>query len=103
MGTIFSMVWQREALLKRIKKLDIQIEKELENELYREQSKEVDLLMREGLDYIAALRKVCDMYEKAHNHTWQDSDYELEKTFKDIITQDEELENTEPGITSKEL
>jgi hypothetical protein len=44
---------------------------ELEKQIYLDQAKEVDLLMREGLTYEAALRKVKSMYEKNRSLTDQ--------------------------------
>ena len=60
---------------------------ELEKEIYLDQAKEVDLLMREGLTYEAALRKVKSMYEKNRSLAAKQGK-EHNKTFNEIIALD---------------
>lgn len=59
----------------------------LEREIWIDQAKEVDLLMRQGLSYNAALREMKSMYEKAHSLTDQSIENEQEKVFSNIITE----------------
>ena len=61
---------------------------ELEKQIYLDQAKEVDLLMREGLTYEAALRKVESMYGKNRSLTDQSIGKEHIKTFNEIIALD---------------
>ena len=80
---------------------------ELEKQIYLDQAKEVDLLMREGLTYEAALRKVKSMYEKAQSLAAKQGK-EHNKTFNDIISETEDLDNGEvydklTGQTIREL
>lgn len=80
----------------------------IENEIKLDQAKEVDLLMREGLSYEAALRQVKEMYEKAHSLTDQSIENEHLKTFNDIIADKEDIDNgdiynIETGQTVREL
>ena len=63
---------------------------ELEKQIYLDQSKEVYLLMREGLTYEAALRKVKSMYEKAQSLATKQGK-EHNKTFNEIIAKTEEI------------
>ena len=81
---------------------------ELEKQIYLDQAKEVDLLMREGLTYEAALRKVKSMYEKNRSLTDQSIGNEDTKTFNEIISDTEDLDNGEAydintGQTIREL
>ena len=81
---------------------------ELEKQIYLDQAKEVDLLMREGFNYEAALRKVKSMYEKNRSLTDQSIGNEDTKTFNDIISETEDLDNGEvydinTGQTIREL
>ena len=81
---------------------------ELEKQIYLDQAKEVDLLMREGLTYEAALRKVESMYEKNRSLTDQSIGNEDTKTFNTIIADKEDLDNGEvydinTGQTIREL
>lgn len=87
MGTLMRNLLKKQALKKRLALI--------EKEIHLDQAKEVELLMQEGLSYMAALRKVKDMYEKAHNCTDQDSNYEHEKTFKNIIAENKDIDNGE--------
>lgn len=80
----------------------------LKNEIELDMSKEVDLLMREGLSYEAALRQVKEMYKKAHSLTDQSIENERLKTFNDIIADKEDIDNgdifnIETGQTVREL
>ena len=81
---------------------------ELEKEIYLDQAKEVDLLMREGFNYEAALREVKSMYEKNRSLTDQSIGNEDTKTFNEIISETEDLDNGEvydinTGQTIREL
>lgn len=80
----------------------------LENDIYLDQAKEVDLLMREGLSYQAALRQVKETYEKARSLTDQSIENEHEQSFNDIIAENEDIDNgdiynLETGQTVREL
>ena len=80
---------------------------ELEKQIYLDQAKEVDLLMREGLTYEVALRKVKSMYEKAQSLATKQGK-EHNKTFNEIISETEDLDNGEvydinTGQTIREL
>lgn len=79
MGKIIQALLKREIQKKRLAVL--------EKEIWIEQAKEVDLLMREGLSYNAALREVKSMYEKAHSLTGESIENEQEKVFSYIITE----------------
>jgi len=81
---------------------------ELEKQIYLDQAKEVDLLMREGLTYETALRKVKSMYEKTRSLTDQSIGNEDTKTTNTIIAETEDLDNGEvydinTGQTIREL
>lgn len=80
----------------------------IENEIKLDMAKEVDLLMREGLSYEAALRQVKETYEKARSLTDQSIENEHEQSFNDIIAENEDIDNgdiynLETGQTVKEL
>ena len=80
---------------------------ELEKQIYLDQAKEVDLLMREGLTYEAALREVKSIYKKAQSLATKQGK-EHNKTFNDIISETEDLDNGEvydkfSGQTIREL
>lgn len=80
----------------------------IENEIKLDMAKEVDLLMREGLSYEAALRQVKEMYEKAHSLTDQSIENEPIKPLNKIIPLGTDLDNgeiynLETGQTVKEL
>lgn len=87
MGKIIQNILKREAYKKKLT--------QLEKEIYLDQAKEVDLLVQTGLSYIAALREVKEMYEKAHSLTDQDKENEHEKIFNDIISDTEDVDNGE--------
>ena len=57
----------------------------IENDIELDMAKEVDLLMREGLSYQAALRQVKEMYEKAHSLCDQTKENEQMKLLNKII------------------
>lgn len=67
----------------------------IENEIKLDMAKEVDLLMREGLSYEAALRQVKEMYEKAHSLCDQTKENEQMKLLQNIITDKEDIDNNE--------
>lgn len=71
-------ILKRDAYQKRLAKI--------ENDIELDMSKEVDLLMREGLSYQAALRQVKEMYKKAHSLSDQTIENEQMKLLKNIIT-----------------
>ena len=50
---------------------------------------------QEGLHYNAALRKAKEMYKKAQSLTDQDKGKEHRKLFKDIITDNLDIDNEE--------
>lgn len=100
MGKLMQEILKRAAYKKRLA--------ELEKQIYLDQAKEVDLLMREGLTYEAALRKVKSMYEKNRSLTDQSIGNEDTKTTNTIIADKEDLDNGEVfdieiGQTVKEL
>lgn len=78
---------KRDAYQKRLAKI--------ENDIELDMSKEVDLLMREGLSYQAALRQVKEMYEKAHSLTDQSIENESMKLLKNSIADKEDIDNGE--------
>jgi hypothetical protein len=65
----------------------------IENEIKLDMAKEVDLLMREGLSYEAALRQVKEMYEKAHSLTDQSVENEPMKLLNKIIPPGTDIDN----------
>lgn len=100
MGKLMREILKRAAYKKRLA--------ELEKQIYLDQAKEVDLLMREGLTYEAALRKVKSMYEKNRSLTDQSIGNEDTKTTNTIIADKEDLDNGEvydinTGQTIREL
>lgn len=100
MGKLMQEILKRAAYKKRLA--------ELEKQIYLDQAKEVDLLMREGLTYEAALRKVKSMYEKTRSLTDQSIGNEDTKTTNTIISETEDLDNGEvydidTGKTIREL
>lgn len=100
MGKLMQEILKRAAYKKRLA--------ELEKQIYLDQAKEVDLLMREGLTYEAALRKVKSMYEKTRSLTDQSIGNEDTKTTNTIIADKEDLDNGEvydinTGQTVREL
>ena len=80
-------ILKRDAYQKRLAKI--------ENDIELDMSKEVDLLMREGLSYQAALRQVKEMYEKAHSLTDQSIENESMKLLKNSIADKEDIDNGE--------
>lgn len=76
---------KRDAYQKRLAKI--------ENDIELDMAKEVDLLMREGLSYQAALRQVKEMYEKAHSLCDQTKENEPMKPLQNIITDKEDIDN----------
>lgn len=100
MGKLMQEILKRAAYKKRLA--------ELEKQIYLDQAKEVDLLMREGLTYETALRKVKSMYEKTRSLTDQSIGNEDTKTTNTIISETEDLDNGEvydidTGKTIREL
>lgn len=93
-------ILKRDAYQKRLAKI--------ENDIELDMSKEVDLLMREGLSYQAALRQVKEMYKKAHSLCDQTIENESMKPLQNIITDKEDIDNNEiynieSGQTIREL
>lgn len=80
-------ILKRDAYKKKLAKI--------ENDIELDMSKEVDLLMREGLSYQAALRQVKEMYKKAHSLTDQSIENESMKLLQNIITDKEDIDNNE--------
>lgn len=80
-------ILKRDAYKKKLAKI--------ENDIELDMSKEVDLLMREGLSYQAALRQVKEMYEKAHSLCDQTKENEPMKPLQNIITDKEDIDNNE--------
>lgn len=80
-------ILKRDAYKKKLAKI--------ENDIELDMSKEVDLLMREGLSYQAALRQVKEIYEKAHSLTDQSIENESMKLLNKIITDKEDIDNGE--------
>ena len=80
-------ILKRDAYQKRLAKI--------ENDIELDMSKEVDLLMREGLSYQAALRQVKEMYKKAHSLCDQTIENESMKPLQNIITDKEDIDNNE--------
>ena len=100
MGKLMQEILKRDVYKKRLAKI--------ENDIKLDMAKEVDLLMREGLSYQAALRQVKEMYEKAHSLCDQTKENEHEQSFNDIIAENEDIDNgdiynLETGQTVKEL
>ncbi len=100
MGKLMQEILKRDAYKKRLAKIEVDIELDM--------SKEVDLLMREGLSYQAALRQVKEIYEKAHSLTDQSIENESMKLLNKIITDKEDIDNNEiynieSGQTIREL
>ncbi|MDY4606870.1 hypothetical protein [Clostridium tertium] len=87
MGKLMQEILKRDAYKKKLAKI--------ENDIELDMSKEVDLLMREGLSYQAALRQVKEMYEKAHSLTDQSIENESMKPLQNIITDKEDIDNNE--------
>lgn len=78
-------ILKRDAYQKRLAKI--------ENDIELDMSKEVDLLMREGLSYQAALRQVKEMYEKAHSLCDQTKENEQMKLLNKIIPPGTDIDN----------
>lgn len=100
MGKLMQEILKRDAYKKKLAKI--------ENDIELDMSKEVDLLMREGLSYQAALREVKEIYEKAHSLTDQSIENEPMKLLNKIITDKEDIDNNEiydidSGQTIREL
>lgn len=79
----------------------------IENEIKLDMSKEVDLLMREGLNYQAALRQVEEMYKKSYSQPASKRNNDT-KTIDCIISDNEDIDNneiydTENGQTIRDL
>ena len=87
MGKLMQEILKRDAYKKKLAKI--------ENDIELDMSKEVDLLMREGLSYQAALRQVKEMYEKAHSLTDQSIENESMKLLKNSIADKEDIDNNE--------
>lgn len=87
MGKLMQEILKRDAYKKKLAKI--------ENDIELDMSKEVDLLMREGLSYQAALRQVKEMYEKAHSLTDQSIENKPMKPLQNIITDKEDIDNNE--------
>lgn len=87
MGKLMQEILKMDAYKKRLAKI--------ENDIKLDMAKEVDLLMREGLSYQAALREVEEMYKKAHSLTDQSIENEHEQSFNDIIAENEDIDNGE--------
>ena len=85
MGKLMQEILKRDAYQKRLAKI--------ENDIELDMSKEVDLLMREGLSYQAALRQVKEMYKKAHSLTDQDKENETMKLLNKIIPPGTDIDN----------
>lgn len=93
-------ILKRDAYKKKLAKI--------ENDIELDMAKEVNLLMREGLSYQAALRQVKEMYEKAHSLCDQTKENEPMKPLQNIITDKEDIDNGEgyeinTGQTIKDL
>jgi len=81
-------ILKRDAYKKKLAKI--------ENDIELDMSKEVDLLMREGLSYQAALRQVKEMYEKAHSLTDQSiGNEQCKNNVNNILTDKEDIDNNE--------
>lgn len=78
-------ILKRDAYKKKLAKI--------ENDIELDMSKEVDLLMREGLSYQAALRQVKEMYEKAHSLCDQTKENEQMKLLNKIIPPGTDIDN----------
>lgn len=85
MGKLMQEILKRDAYKKRLVKIEVDIELDM--------SKEVDLLMREGLSYQAALRQVKEMYEKAHSLCDQTKENEQMKLLNKIIPPGTDIDN----------
>lgn len=85
MGKLMQDILKRDAYKKKLAKL--------ENDIYLDQAKEVDLLMREGLSYQAALREVEEMYKKAHSLCDQTKENEQMKLLNKIIPPGTDIDN----------
>lgn len=84
MGKLMQNIFKREAYKKKLSLL--------EKEICLDQAKEVDLLVRTGLSYAAALKEVKEMYKKAQSlATTQGKEHE--QIFKDIISETEDIDN----------
>lgn len=73
-----------------------------------EMAKEIERVYRDTLNYEAAYRQVTEQYKKAHYSTDQSKSYEHNKTFNDIITDKEDIDNNEvydisTGETTRDL
>lgn len=100
MGKLMQEILKRDAYQKRLAKI--------ENDIELDMAKEVDLLMREGLSYQAALREVKEIYEKAHSLTDQSIENKQMKLLKNSIADKEDIDNgevynIESGQTIKDL
>lgn len=89
MGKLIQNILKREAYKKKLT--------QLEKEIYLDQAKEVDVLVQTGLSYIAALREVKEMYEKAQSPATKQGK-EHEQLFNDIISDAEDVDNGEVKI-----
>ena len=87
MGKLMQEILKRDAYKKKLAKI--------ENDIELDMAKEVNLLMREGLSYQAALRQVKEMYEKAHSLCDQTKENEPMKPLQNIITDKEDIDNNE--------
>lgn len=85
MGKLMQEILKRDAYKKRLAKI--------ENDIKLDMAKEVDLLMREGLSYQAALRQVKEMYKKAHSLTDQSIENESMKLLNKIIPPGTDIDN----------
>lgn len=85
MGKLMQEILKRDAYKKKLAKI--------ENDIELDMSKEVDLLMREGLSYQAALRQVKEMYEKAHSLCDQTKENEPMKLLNKIIPPGTDIDN----------
>lgn len=93
-------ILKRDAYKKKLAKI--------ENDIELDMSKEVDLLMREGLSYQAALRQVKEMYKKAHSLCDQTIENESMKLLNKIIPPGTDIDNDQiyiedNGQTIREL
>lgn len=94
MGKLMQDVLKRDAYKKKLAKI--------ENEIELDMSKEVDLLMREGLSYEAALRQVKEMYKKSYSQPASKRNNDT-KTTDCIISDNNEIYNIDNGQTIRDL
>lgn len=71
-------------------------------------AKEVEKLTLEGMTFDEALDKAIEIYKETRNTADQSNSYENKKTFNDIVSDSEDLDNggiynIETGETVKEL